>query len=390
MGGFEGADHVNTHGYPLSMNEATAHWRLIEEDYARLAEFGIYTVRESVGWRVSSQDTPDLQRLAQHARIAQTQGVQVIWTLYHYGLPPSVDLFSRDFAARFADYCERVARCVLPFTEGPPIFQPINEISYLSWAAETGELIPRPFKDVSGLGHEVKCRLVAALLRGCDALWSVAPRARLVHTDPMIHVTGPKAATEAQRLAAEQISQSQYQAWDMICGREEPALGGAPRYLDVLGVNYYHPNQWEHPSNERLHWHLGDPRRRDPADMLEELRKRYGRPVFIAETGHVGDGRAEWLDHVASAAQRCESRGTPLDGICLYPIVDRHDWLDPDHWHHSGLWDLPDPSRDLALRVLDEPLAKRLRQWQAVLPRPSRRSISPNPSPIHQPAKKPS
>jgi UDP-galactopyranose mutase len=367
MAGFEGADHVNSHGRVLSMNRANAHWDLIEDDYRRLADFGISTVRESVGWRAFEEDKDYLQRLASHAEIARRQDMQVIWTLHHYGLPRDVDFFAPDFPARFADFCDRVARCLLPLTDGPPIFQPINEISYLSWAASAGQLIPLPHSRPT-LGHELKRQLVRATIAGCDALWAVAPGARIVHTDPMIHVTGPKQGTEAQHLEARMLSEAQFEAWDMIAGKTEPWLGGAMRYLDVIGVNYYHPNQWEHPSNERLHWHLGDPRRRDAADMLAEVRRRYGRPVFIAETGHFGHGRADWLDDIASAARRCELRGTPIEGICLYPIVDRHDWLDPAHWHRSGLWDLPEPLHRPEHRVLNRALADRLRYWQKLLP----------------------
>jgi UDP-galactopyranose mutase len=389
MGGFEGADHVNTHGQALSMNNATRHWELLDEDYARLVKFGIRTVRESVGWRAASEDTADLQRLQRHARIAQARGVQVIWTLHHYGLPPGVDFLAADFAARFADFCERVARCVLPFTDGPPIFQPVNEISYLSWAVSHGQLMQRGAGTPSVSGGDLKRQLVRAALRACDALWSIAPSARIVHTDPMIHVTGPTGGTEDQRREARQVSQGQFEAFDLLAGRVEPDLGGAPRYLDVIGVNYYHPNQWEHPSNERLHWHLDDPRRRDPADMLQELSERYGRPLFIAETGHIGEGRAQWLEHVAAAVARCEARGVPVEGICLYPVVDRHDWQDPAHWHRCGLWDLPDPAHDPARRELHRPCAERLRHWQTVLPNALQRGHSTSPTPI-PPQRKPS
>jgi hypothetical protein len=45
----------------------------------------------------------------------------------------------------------------------------------------------------------------------------------------------------------------------------------------------------------------------------------------------------------------------PVEGICLYPILDRPDWHDPDHWHHSGLWDLqPDAGGRLRRVLADE------------------------------------
>ena len=80
----------------------------------------------------------------------------------------------------------------------------------------------------------------------------------------------------------------------------------------------------------------------------------------------------------------------PIDGVCLYPIIDRPDWENPMHWHKSGLWDVehthassppnlstpslstntPKPnsiSLDNYKRVLNEPYAKSLREWQIKL-----------------------
>ena len=37
-----------------------------------------------------------------------------------------------------------------------------------------------------------------------------------------------------------------YQSWDMLAGRLMPELGGSRRHLDIIGVNYYWTNQWEH------------------------------------------------------------------------------------------------------------------------------------------------
>jgi len=364
-GGFEGADHVNSRGVPLLVNQANAHWQQLDDDYARLVKLGIRTVRESIGWRAFALDEPaSLARLTHHAEVARRHGVQVIWTLHHYGLPPEVDPFTADFAARFAAYCEKIARCLKPLTEGPAIYQPINEISFFSWAVTATHLMHPHVPEARRDGFDLKCNLVRAALQGCDALWSIDPTARMVHTDPLIHITVADAAPPHLYEEARAISQHQFQAWDMLRGDLEPGLGGAPRYLDIPAINYYHGNQWEYPSNDRLHWHTKDARRRDLTDMLEEMSQRYQRPVFISETGHVGAGRVSWLDDIASAALSCEQRGVPLQGICLYPIVDRPDWEDLSHWHHAGLWDVPDPLRSPSGRVLHAPYAERLRHWQ--------------------------
>ena len=43
---------------------------------------------------------------------------------------------------------------------------------------------------------------------------------------------------------------------------------------------------------------------------------------------------------MADEIVKCEARGVPIDGVCLYPIIDRPDWENPSHWHKSGLWDV--------------------------------------------------
>jgi hypothetical protein len=54
--GYEGADHINGAGLPLSMNDITRHGMLAYDDYLLLNDFGIQTVRESVGWRLVEKD----------------------------------------------------------------------------------------------------------------------------------------------------------------------------------------------------------------------------------------------------------------------------------------------------------------------------------------------
>jgi hypothetical protein len=101
--------------------------------------------------------------------------------------------------------------------------------------------------------------------------------------------------------------------------------------------------------------------------MLEELWQRYHRPVFIAETSHYGIGRADWLNEIAREAGLALERGVPLEGVCLYPILDRFDWEDPTHWHNSGLWDMiPDVGGHFR-RVLHTEYAEALSYAQSTL-----------------------
>jgi hypothetical protein len=121
------------------------------------------------------------------------------------------------------------------------------------------------------------------------------------------------------------------QVWDMLA-----ELG----VLDLIGVNHYHSGQWEVCTEERLHWHERDPRRRAFSELRVEAARRYDRRLIVAETSHFGERRAQWLNEMASEVREAKRAGVPVEGLCLYPIVDRPDWNDEAHWHHSGLFDV--------------------------------------------------
>ncbi len=374
MAGYEGADHKNGAGTPLDMNELSQHNSLAREDYLRLREFNIRTVRESIGWRLVELDGRfDFSLLESRARAAQELDIEVIWTLFHYGFPADIDIFSDQLVERFARYCGETARYLSRFSDEPPIYSPINEISFFTFAVCETALIYPFTGSLHERGHALKQNLVRAVIAGCDAIWQVDPRARIVHSDPVIHLIG---GTEDYAESAEQYRNAQFEAWDMVAGTSEPELGGSPKYLDLIGVNYYHSNQWEIPSHDRLHWHLGDPRRRPFRQILGEVYARYGRPLFISETSHVGIGRGQWIKEIAEEVSAALRDGVPIEGICLYPIIDRPDWDDFSHWHNSGLWDLSLTPEGIFDRVLCEPYAEDLREAQRMVESPFRQSVA--------------
>jgi Glycosyl hydrolase family 1 len=353
MGGYEGADHRNVHGLPLDMAAASGHWQRLERDHLAAAARGIRTVRESVGWRLCEPDAGrvDLRRVRRIAASARSAGVQVVWTLMHYGMPPDLDLHDDRLIDRFASFAASFAREIGDAGDGaPPVVNPINEISFLSWAAtETAtfgppsERDPAAFDDVAGesslrSGYAVKRRLVRAVLAAVEAIRRVEPRTRFLHVEPLVHVVPPTGRPDLQALA-DRVASYQWQTWDLIGGLAEPALGGSAEVLDMLGVNHYHSGQWEVLTERRLLWHERDARRRPFAAQLADAWRRYGRPIVVAETSHFGDGRAAWLEEVVVEVLAARRAGVPVGSVCLYPLVDRPDWNDLDHWHHSGLWD---------------------------------------------------
>jgi hypothetical protein len=99
-------------------------------------------------------------------------------------------------------------------------------------------------------------------------------------------------------------------------------------------------------------------------ELLAQAYSRYGRPFFISETCGRGSTRGPWLEYMADQCVRALEKGLPLQGICLYPIVDAPDW-NTGLFQHCALWDV-EPRLDGTLaRVLNEPYAQALRAAQA-------------------------
>lgn len=339
MAGYEGADHVNLHGRPLDMVAISGHASQMQRDYGLAAAQGLRTVRESVGWRACcprGAAQRDFSRLRRSLEAAEASGLQILWTLMHYGTPPDVQVMDLAFGERFADFAGAAAREIRGRSGRPGIYNPINEIGFLAWAMATRSLVGG---SPAGLdGYLVKCQLVRACLHAIEAIRAEDAGARFLHVEPLIHVVAPVEDPTLQA-EADRFSEYQWQAWDMLLGRLAPELGGTPAAVDWIGANHYHDAQWEVGTGRRLDWDRGDARRAPFSELLMAAWQRYHLPMIVAETSHVGEGRARWIDEIARETSAAMGRGATVEGICLYPAVDRPDWNDLDHWHRSGLWD---------------------------------------------------
>jgi hypothetical protein len=196
---------------------------------------------------------------------------------------------------------------------------------------------------------------VRASIAAIEAIRNVDPRARFVQIDPVINVV-PKGPRD--RVGAEGYRRAQYEAWDMLVGRIWPGLGGKPEYLDTVGVNYYSDNQWYFNGAmiER-----NDPQYRPFRELLEETHKRYGKPVLVAETGAEGDPRASWFRYVCDEVAAALEVGVPVEGICLYPVLDYPGWANDRHCETGLLGHANTQGR----REVHAPLAEELARQQA-------------------------
>ena len=367
MAGFECSCQINAAGVRIDMTAALNHDVCAGADYRRLREVGIACARDGLRWHlIDRRGEYDWSSWLPMLEAARREQVQVIWDLCHYGWPDDIDIFSPAFVDRLGAFAREAARIHREHSDETAFYSPVNEISFFAWAA-TRELM---YPYAHGRDGELKRQLVRAAIAAIEGVWSVDPAARMMFPEPLIH-TMPPSYDHTNTGPAQIQRESQFEAWDMIAGRAEPQLGGAERYLDILGLNFYAANQWEVPGGRKLHWDAGsdDPRWMPLNELLAEVYARYRRPMMIAETSHYGIGRAPWLDEIAAEVRIARDRGVDIEGVCLYPVLDRFDWEDHRHWHNSGLWDMVPNGSGRYRRILNGDYARSLAAAQALLGR---------------------
>jgi beta-glucosidase/6-phospho-beta-glucosidase/beta-galactosidase len=361
QGGFECSTHRLRTGRRLDVIAATGHDRFALADYRRLAQVGMRTIRDGIRWHLIEQSPGkyDFSSVLPMLEAAREADVQVIWDVLHYGWPDGLDIFSEAFVSRFADFAAAFAEVATRETDGAPWVVPVNEISFFAWAG--GEIgIFNPF--ATRRGDDLKWQLLRAAIAAIQSMQAVNPSIRIVHTEPMINVV-PHLKRPEEAAAAEGHRQAQYAALDILAGRSRPEMGGREAYLDVIGVNYYVHNQWIYPGGHGSMIEPSHPRYRPVWQMLQEVYERYRRPLFIAETGIEDQARPAWLRYIGYEVRRAIREGVPMEGLCLYPIVNHPGWDDDRHCY-NGLWDYPDATGD---REIYEPLARELESQQQLL-----------------------
>jgi beta-glucosidase/6-phospho-beta-glucosidase/beta-galactosidase len=360
MGGYECADHINRSGDRVNLLFETEHHTRVLADYKLLEQTGIKTVREGICWsNVEKQPyVYDFSEVKTRLLAAEQTGIQQLWDICHFGLPDDLMPTHPKFHVRFAALCTAFAEVYARHSKQKLIVTPINEISFLSWhAGDVRGTVPFAINS----GADIKYHLCRAAIAGIKAFKAIVPDCRILIVEPLI-----KIHMMPDELHPEDVvkhNNSQYEAMDIIGGRMYPELGGDPSYLDLLGFNYYYNNQWQHnginlwwPKYLDLHVPL--------SRLLLTVYERYQRPVLLTETGHFGEGRADWLEFLIPECLEAINLGVDLQGICLYPLIGRRDWDDSNHYHNSGLWDIDNPFKE---RIVCEPYLNIIQQLQAFI-----------------------
>lgn len=345
MGGFECADHQNAFGERIDLISLTGHDRFINDDYARLREISITTVREGIRWSHVEKkpfvyDWSQVEEIIIHAH---KYDIQVVWDICHFGFPDDLTPLHPMFARRFAHLCSAFVkkyRSLVPY--GELIITPINEVSFLSWL---GGEVKGTSPYCVNQGWEVKYMLMKAYIEGIEMMKEIDPSVRIMVTEPLIHISAQDQTDTDFCSEAWKRHQEQFQVLDILSGKICPELRGKEEYLDLIGVNFYFNNQWTIPDQQCIDWDCDPPNPlwRSLSSLVKEVYLRYERPVVISETSIPEHKRYSWLKMIGEECINIIKSGIPLYGCCIYPIIDRPDWDFPETWHHSGLWDIPNP-----------------------------------------------
>jgi len=347
--GFECSSHRRRDGVRLDLVRATAHDKHVLYDYRACKRLGFETLRDGLRWHLieKSPGNYDWSSWVPALEAAEEAGVQIIWDLFHYGSPDHVDQGADDFHQRFADFAVAALEVQRTVSRRTPVVCPLNEISFLAWAVDDG-YFPR-----IGPGEQgwFKRQLVRTAITASRAIKQSSPEATIVGAEPLIHIAPHDHRRRTVR-AAEQNLKGMYEAYDWVMGLEEPELGGDPSLMDLVGLNFYPHNQWYRDGPTIP---MGHHEYRQLADMLVEMAERYGKPIFLSETGAEGSAKASWLHYVCNEVREAMDRGAQIEGICWYPITAYPGWDNSRH-AETGLFSsvVADGTRHVDARLLAE------------------------------------
>jgi beta-glucosidase/6-phospho-beta-glucosidase/beta-galactosidase len=346
----------------------TQHDRFARQDYELLSRLGIAVSREGIPWpMVDKEGVYDFSCIDPMIAAMQEFKITPVWDLCHYGYPDDLDPFTEAFTERFAAYCKAAATYVTGKLQGTHFYTPINEITFFAFCGgEWGWVAP--YKITRKDRFRFRLALCKAAIAGVKAIRQVDPEARMVHIDPLIQVVAPRDRPDQVEAAWQETYVDTFLAWDILCGKAHPELGGSPEVLDIIGANNYSFGQMEY-REQGPHQALDpdDNRIKPLCDLLTTVWERYRRPMIIGETSGMNEGREDWLRDVMDESLAAVDAGIDLHGVCLFPAVDMPDWHTGE-WLRNGLCDLV-PEGDILNRVECQAYVEEIRRWQKELNR---------------------
>ncbi|WP_207538556.1 beta-glucosidase [Sabulicella rubraurantiaca] len=319
MGGFEGSTHRRRDRRRVDTIASSAHDLYARRDYALTREMGIATTREALRWHLIEREEGrfDWSSALPIVHAARDAGVEVIWDICHWGVPEGLDVMSPEFPGRVARLARAAVRMLR--AEGAPVggWVPVNEMSFWAWAGGAmGHFEPW----LEERGYDLKRQLFRAHLAVIEELRHAGAREPVVVAEPLINVVPEVGDPESARLAHGH-NEGSFEVVDWLLAEDRDSV-------DVVGFNHYPHNQWVWGGPQI--W-LDDGRFRRLAGLLADAHARFGKPLMLAETGAEEPRGDAWMAYVAEEVGRALTAGVPVEGVCVYPIMDYAGWDNERH-----------------------------------------------------------
>lgn len=350
---------------------ACDHYHRYRDDIALMHRIGVGAYRFSVAWpRVlpRGKGAPNEPGLAFYDRLIDgllAVGIEPWLCLYHWDLPQALQdeggWQNREIVGWYADYAALVAK---RYGDRVRRFVTFNEPSVFSLFGYGLSWHPPGMKDAAAL-HQAIHHINLAHGAGVDAVRREVPRALIgcIHNvQPARPLTRSPADCDAakvldaywNRVFPDPQILGRYP--ELLSRRVEPYLRSGDleqicRPIDWFGVNHYSPIfaradeaaalgfAWaDAPSDVRrspIGWQL------DPEafrDVLIEVSRRYGLPVYVTENGaganEVPDAkgeipdleRVEYLKAYISAMREAVNAGADVRGYFVWSLLDNFEW----------------------------------------------------------------
>ncbi|MFI9436017.1 MULTISPECIES: GH1 family beta-glucosidase [Streptosporangium] len=357
---------------------ACDHYHRYPDDVRLMGDLGLHAYRFSISWpRVQPDGSGPVnpRGLDFYDRLVDElhgTGITPIATLYHWDLPQTLEdrggWTSRETAERFAEYAAIVHSRLGDRVE---TWTTLNEpwcSAFLGYASG----IHAPGRAEPGLGFAATHHLLLGHGLAVGAL-RAAGAGRIGITLNLAPVLGDDAEAVSivdglqNRIFLDPVLRGEYPAdvverakrftdWSFVEGGDLETIG---RPIDLLGVNYYHPQTVAartgapanptYPGSEGIDFPRPDVPRTAMGwpvqpfgltDLLVRLSRDYpGTPLIITENGAAFDdvvedgqihdtGRLSYLDGHLRAAHAAIEAGADLRGYLVWSLLDNFEWAE--------------------------------------------------------------